>query len=422
MTKEQNIPDWINKINIYEVNTRQYTKEGTFNAFAKHLPRLKDMEVKILWLMPVTPISFEKRQGSLGSYYACSDYTSVNPEFGTIEDFRELVKEAHESGMQLIIDWVANHTGYDHHWTKEHPEWYDKDDAGNFTEKHGWQDVIDLDYTNKEMRAEMIRCMKFWLEEYDIDGFRCDMAHLVPLDFWVEARQECETIKSLFWLAECEVPEYHKVFHVTYAWKWMHIIGKLAKGIAPIQEMKDVLKSYNEYLPGARKLFFTSNHDENSWNGTEYEKYDDGARAFAVFTCTWNGVPLVYSGQELPNLKRLKFFEKDYIEWTNGEPALQRFYRKLLQLNSSHPALQERGNIEMIPTDYNENIFAFLRVAGEKKLLVILNFSNRDRLQFRITHPLLEGVYTHVFSEINYRINTVQSFELQAWEYIVLSC
>jgi len=422
MNKEKDIPAWINKVNIYEVNTRQYTTEGTFNAFAKHLPRLSEMGVQILWFMPVTPISVERRQGSLGSYYACSDYTSINPEFGTIDDFKKLVDQAHELGMQLIIDWVANHTGYDHHWTREHPDWYEKDEAGNFTEKHGWQDVIDLNYSNKELREEMIRCMKFWLDECNIDGFRCDMAHLVPLDFWVQAREQCETGRSLFWLAECEVPEYHKVFHVTYAWKWMHVSEKLAKGSASLQDMKDVLKSYNDYPAGARKLFFTSNHDENSWNGSEYEKYGDAAKIFAVFTCMWNGVPMVYSGQELPNLKRLKFFEKDEIEWSNSEPGLQKFYKKLLQLNSSHPALCERGNIETIPTDYAENIFAFFRVAGTKKVLVILNLSNRDRLQFRITHPLLEGAYTHLFSEINYKLDNVQSFELQAWEYLVLVC
>jgi glycosidase len=380
------------------------------------------MGIKILWLMPVTPISIEKRQGSLGSYYACSDYTSVNPEFGNLDDFKELVKQAHELDMKLIIDWVANHTGYDHHWTKEHPDWYEKDAEGNFVECHGWTDVIDLDYKNKDLRLEMITCMKYWIEACNIDGFRCDMAHLVPLDFWVEAKEQCEAIKPLFWLAECEVPEYHKVFYVTYAWKWMHIIEKLVKGFASLQHVKEVLRSYNDYPPGALKLFFTSNHDENTWNGTEYEKYGDAAKALAVFIFTWQGVPLVYSGQELPNLKRLRFFEKDYIEWTAAEPALHLFYKKLLQLRSSNPALHTAGNIEIIPTDYNENIFAFFRTAGNSKVLVILNLSNRDKLQFRITHPLLEGNYTHLFSDINYKINTVQSFEMQAWEYIVLSC
>ena len=417
---DTNKSEWINTINIYEVNVRQYTEEGTFNAFAEHLPRLKEMGVKVLWLMPITPISLQERQGTLGSYYACSDYTSINPEFGTLNDFKLLVKEAHDLEMQLIIDWVANHTGYDHHWTKEHSDWYEKDDNGNFIEKHGWADVIDLNYENNDLRAEMINCMQYWITECDIDGFRCDMAHLVPLDFWVDAKQQCETLKPLFWLAECEVPEYHKVFDVTYAWKWMHVTEKLAQNIAGIKDMVDVLKSYNDYPPGALKLLFTSNHDENTWNGTEYEKFGDEAKSFAIFTFTWPGVPLIYSGQELPNMKRLKFFDKDLIEWTNEEPALQDFYQRLTNLKTQNAALHISSNIEILSTDYNENIFAFLRTNGNAKVLVILNLSNRDKLQFHISHPLLEDTFQHLFSDIQYKLGEVQTFELQAFEYLVL--
>lgn len=412
-------PDWINAVNVYEVNIRQYTNEGTFAAFAKHIPRLKEMGVKILWLMPVTPISIEERQGTLGSYYACSDYVSINPEFGTLDDFKALIKQTHDAGMLLIIDWVANHTGYDHHWTKEHSDWYEHDDAGNFVEKHGWKDVIDLNYDNKDLRAEMIKCMQYWINECNIDGFRCDMAHLVPLDFWIAAKEQCEKIKPLFWLAECEVPEYHKVFNATYAWKWMHVTAKLAKNMASIHDMVDVLKSYNEYPPGALKLFFTANHDENTWNGTEYEKYGDLAKAFAIFSITWMGIPLIYSGQELPNLKRLKFFDKDEIEWTDKEPALQDFYHRLLDLKSKNAALHITGNTETLSTDYNENIFAFLRTNGKDRVLVILNLSNRDKLQFHLEHPLLEGTFQNVFSDIQYKLGAVQTFELQAYEYIV---
>ncbi len=416
----ENRTEWLNSINIYEVNVRQYTKEGTFAAFAKHLPRLKEMGVTMLWLMPVTPISVQERQGTLGSYYACSDYVSINPEFGNLDDFKQLVKQAHDLEMQVIIDWVANHTGYDHHWTKEHSDWYEKDASGNFVEKHGWKDVIDLNYANKDMRAEMIQCMKFWINECNIDGFRCDMAHLVLLDFWVDAKQQCETLKQLFWLAECEVPEYHKVFDVTYAWKWMHVTEKLAKNMACINDMKDVLKLYNDYPPEALKLLFTSNHDENTWNGTEYEKYGEVAKALAVFSFLWVGMPLIYSGQELPNLKKLKFFDKDFIAWTDDEPALQNFYHHLLNLRTTNTALHIKGNIEILPTDYNENIFAFIRINGNNKVVVILNLSSRDKLQFHITHPLLEGMFQHLFSDIKYKLGAVQTFELQAFEYLVL--
>ncbi|MEP6514207.1 MAG: alpha-amylase family glycosyl hydrolase, partial [Parafilimonas sp.] len=275
---------WSKDANIYEVNVRQYTKEGTFAAFAKCLPRLKDMGVEILWLMPVTPISVEKRQGTLGSYYSCSDYLSVNPEFGTLDDFKNLVKQVHELNMKIIIDWVANHTGWDHVWVMEHADWYIKNEEGNFTEENNWIDVIDLNYENNDMRAAMIDAMKFWIENCDIDGFRCDMAHLVPLDFWRDARKQCDKIKSLFWLAESDVELYHEVFDVTYAWHWMHTTENMMTGKATLQDVKDVLLKMPS---GIKKLYFTSNHDENSWNGTEYEKYGDAAYTMAVFACTW---------------------------------------------------------------------------------------------------------------------------------------
>ena len=222
MAKDFTAVAWSYNTNIYEVNLRQYTYEGSFNAFAIELPRLKDMGIEILWFMPITPISIEKRKGTLGSYYACSDYTDTNPEFGSLDDFKRLVNDAHQLGFKVIIDWVANHTGWDHRWTIEHPDYYLKDGTGEFTERNGWDDVIDLDYTNPQLRIAVIDAMKFWVEEFDLDGFRCDMAHLVTLDFWKQARAALEPIKKLFWLAECEEISYHDVFDTTYTWRWMH--------------------------------------------------------------------------------------------------------------------------------------------------------------------------------------------------------
>ncbi|HYE56723.1 MAG TPA: alpha-amylase family glycosyl hydrolase, partial [Chitinophagaceae bacterium] len=201
--------EWSLSTNLYEVNTRQYTPEGTFKAFAPSLHRLKDMGVEVLWFMPITPISKEVRQGTLGSYYACSDYTSINPEFGTLDDFKQIVRQSHELGMKVIIDWVANHTGWDHWWTKTHPGYYIRNAEGKMYDKHGWHDVIDLNYYNHHLRRDMIEAMKFWVAECDIDGFRCDMAHLVPLDFWRAARTELDAVKPLFWLAETETLAYH---------------------------------------------------------------------------------------------------------------------------------------------------------------------------------------------------------------------
>lgn len=409
---------WIEGTNIYEVNIRQYTPEGTFAAFEQHLPRLKDMGVQILWLMPITPISIKERLGSLGSYYACSSYTAINPEFGTINDFKNLVNKAHELGFKLIIDWVANHTGWDHHWATEHPDWYIKDADGNFTDPNGWKDVIDLNYDSKEMRQALIDAMKFWVNECGIDGFRCDMAHLVPLDFWKDARTQCDKIQPLFWLAECEVVEYHEVFDVTYAWEWMHVSEKTAKQIASLQHLKDVYDKYAHYPEHARKLYFTSNHDENSWNGTEYEKYGNGAKAFAVCCCTLPGIPLLYSGQELPNYKRLSFFDKDQIDW-HANPSLHNFYKQLFELRSNSKAFANNAMCYVLRTNADDKIFAYLLVNGESKVLVLLNLSPDDRIGFTIEHKSLASTYKSLFSGLAFTLKSNEQFELMGWEYVV---
>ncbi|HNN32233.1 MAG TPA: alpha-amylase family glycosyl hydrolase, partial [Chitinophagaceae bacterium] len=337
------IVSWAIGASIYEVNIRQYTTEGTIKSFQNNLLRLKEMGITILWFMPLTPISKEKRQGSLGSYYACSAYTKVNDEFGTAEDFKELVNQAHALGLKVIIDWVANHTGFNHEWAITNSDWFIKDEHGNFTEKNGWIDVIDLDYTNINMRSAMINAMQYWINEFDIDGFRCDMAHLVPLSFWYEARKHCDVIKELFWLAECDEDEYLNVFDANYAWQLMHISENYCKQKSTLNQIKDLLSTYNGLPTNTYKLLFTSNHDENSWNGTEYEKYGDAAKAFAVLSCTFKGISLLYSGQENPNLKRLAFFEKDTIQW-NKTFLLEQFYTKLLNLRKNKAISQGQTN------------------------------------------------------------------------------
>ncbi len=409
--------DWAKGSNVYEVNIRQYTLEGTFEAFGKHLPRLQEMGVEIIWLMPVTPISKKERQGSLGSYYACSSYDTINPEFGTLDDFMRLVTAIHGLGMKVIIDWVANHTGWDHHWTMQNPEWYILDGAGRFTEKNGWKDVIDLDFSNREMRNAMITAMQYWVDSCAIDGFRCDMAHLVPLDFWQEARIATENSRKLFWLAECEDVSYHAVFDVSYAWAWMHATEKVARGEQSLNRVRDVLHTYTQYPPGAGKLFFTSNHDENSWNGTEYEKYGKTAKAWAVFTATWQGIPLIYGGQESPNTKRLEFFHKDLIEW-NKPLQLVDFYTALLSLRKRNAAIWE-GETFILPSLNDGQLMAFFRKQEEKLVLVILNVSNSDRLTINVNHPWLTGYFRNIFSGMEFRFHTSENFELQSGEYIV---
>lgn len=416
--------DWAKGANIYEVNLRQYTEEGTFAAFEKELPRLKDMGVEILWFMPITPISKEKRLGTLGSYYACSDYTATNPEYGTVSDFKNLVSEAHKLDFKVIIDWVANHTGYDHIWTKLHPDFYKKDDYGNFYDHHGWADVIDLDFSNRDMRLILIEAMAFWIKECDIDGFRCDMAHLMPLDFWKQARTILSRLKPLFWLAECEEPGYHEAFEATYGWELLHTMEALYANRTDIWGLESVLNKYATIFPeDAMRVLFTTNHDENSHSGSEYERFGHSAKLFAVLCATWqNSMPLVYSGQELPNRKRLKFFDKDSIEWT-GVYGLHDFYKALLTLHKNHPALQA-GDIDIkiirLHTTADQHIFGFVRQKDDRQVLVLLNISANDQVKFEVKDDVVNGRYKSPFSGIQINLNSEnRHFELQAWEYLV---
>lgn len=421
MSKIFSAIDWSYDSNIYEINTRQYTQDGTFNAFAKELPRLKDMGIEILWFMPVTPISMEKRKGTMGSYYACSDYTAINPEYGTLDDFKQLVKVAQGMGFKVIIDWVANHTGWDHRWTKEHPDYYVKDAYGNFTERNGWDDVIDLDYNNPALRKAMIDAMKFWVDECGLDGFRCDMAHLVTLDFWVEARTFLEPVKKLFWLAECEEIAYHDVFDATYTWRWMHKTEEFARHQTDVNGLWQLLQEYNDQFPAyAFRAYFTSNHDENTWNGTEYEKYGPAAKNLAVFSCLWNGLPLIYSGQEMPNNKRLKFFDKDPIEW-NGKYELHDFYKTLLNLRKKNKALRacdEKVTTYKLQTNAGDKVFSFFRKNEESEVLVLLNFS-QDHIALEIQDDSLSGSFKNIFSGSMIDFSIDKMMEAEPWAYLV---
>lgn len=407
--------NWASEAIIYEVNIRQYTPEGTFSAFQKHLPRLKDMGVNTLWLMPITPISEKVKKGTLGSYYACSSYTKVNPEFGNESDFLNLVNAAHALGMKVIIDWVANHTGREHEWMKIHPEWFVQNEKGEFTERNGWDDVVDLNYTNMDMRNALIGAMQYWVRDFNIDGFRCDMAHLVPLDFWIAARKALDVMKPLYWLAECEEVGYHQVFDTSYAWALMHVSEKLAKGEQGIHEVYNVLHGYSQYPAGSSKLLFTSNHDENSWNGTEYEKYGAAAKAWAVFTQTWKGIPLIYSGQELPNKKRLTFFDKDLIDWTPA-PALHDFYKTLITLRQTHPAIIS-GDTFNLPVQ-TDGVMAYIRHYKSSTIFVLLNLSNQHH-KVEISDEKLNGVFKNVFSGMAFSFSHSVPFELMPGDYFV---
>lgn len=341
-------PDWSYNSVVYEMNVRQYTPEGTLAEAARHLPRLQEMGVDVVWLMPVYPIGVKERKGTLGSYYAISDYEAVNPEFGTLEDFDRFLAEAHRLGLRVILDWVANHTSPDARWIEERPaDWYVRDSLGNTIVQYDWTDIAKLDYGNADMRAAMAAAMRFWLNR-GIDGFRCDMACEVPIDFWQQTLPALrKEYPGIYLLAEGEAPALHDgAFDASYAWELHHLLNDIAQGRKSAADLRAYVARDAAAMPReAFRLMFTSNHDENSWAGTEFERMGDAARVMAFLTFTLpNGQPLVYTGQEMGFDHRFEFFEKDPVPaWEHN--GFTDFYTALIRLRHENPALAagERG-------------------------------------------------------------------------------
>ena len=415
-------PAFLRNSNFYEVNVRQYTPEGTFKAFEQHLPRLKDMGVEILWMMPIHPIGVEKRKGTLGSYYSIKNHRAINPEFGTEEDFKDLVIKVHSLGMKIIIDWVANHTSWDNVWTQTNPEFYVKDGEGNFIAPYDWGDVIQLDHNNGNEQDAMIDAMKYWIENFVIDGFRADLAHLTPLSFWIKARQYLTALKKdLIWLAETENINYHEAFDISYTWKWMHATQQFVTGEKTLCYCIKVLSDYKkDFDDKDLRLFFTSNHDENSWNGSEYDKYGIFASAWAVFSILYASVPLIYSGQELPNYKRLEFFEKDVIEWA-ADLKLAHFYKCLLALRKRNPVFinLKAADIYIDELLIAKNIFYMLVKSEDEEVLCIINF-NKVTASENIDLNGLQGNYRDVFLGEQITLNNSFYFEKEAGGFCIL--
>ncbi|MFU8832252.1 MAG: alpha-amylase family glycosyl hydrolase [Wenzhouxiangella sp.] len=416
-------PDWASNATIYEVNIRQFSEQGTFAAVAEHLPRLRDMGVDIVWLMPIHPIGAENRKGSLGSYYAVQDYKAINPEFGTEDDFRDLVREIHEHGMYVILDWVPNHTAWDAEWTRTHPGVYVTDEDGGFIIPPGtdWTDVIQLDFDNPETHHLMHDALAYWVREFDIDGYRCDVAERVPTAFWNEARRRLEAIKPVFMLAEAEVPEHHDyAFDMSYGWETHHYMNRLAAGEITIAEFVEHLQDNAARFPAhAYRMQFTSNHDENTWNGTVFERYGDGALTFAVLAATIPGMPLVYNGQEAALDRRLEFFEKDPIDW--GDFPLQDFYTRLLQLNRSNQALfngLDGGELVRLETTADDQVFAFYREKAGERVIVLLNFGDQPA-SFEVSFGHLAGRYADLFDERSVELQSRDARTLAPWGYAV---
>ena len=421
-------PAWSKNANIYEVNIRQYTPEGTFNAFLEHLPRLKKMGVDILWLMPIHPISVPKRKGTLGSYYAVSDFRAINPQFGDHDDFRQLVDSAHALDMHLIIDWVPHHTGWDHPWISEHPEYYNKNEQGEIRdpvneetgEPWGWTDVAELNLSNPAMRRQIIDDMIYWIEDYNIDGFRVDHAHGVPADYWDEVSKTLAGLqKPLYMLAEGEHDYLRNdsSFIAGYAWKFHHMMNDIAKGEKTVNELDTILENDREHYSYGYNMYFTSNHDENSWAGTEFERMGDGHKAFAALSATIDGIPLLYSGQEEPLRKRLEFFEKDTIPFKNY--AYEEFYSTLLHLKKKNQALWnglDGGLSQRI--NESDHVYAFSREKNGDRFIGIFNLT--DDTQTTSLKTDMEGL-TEVFSGVQSDYKSGTEITLQPWEFLLYS-
>jgi glycosidase len=416
---QQQHPAFMQQGNIYEVNIRQYTKEGTFKAFAKHLPRLQKMGVQTIWFMPIQPISKEGRKGSLGSYYAVASYTDVNPEFGTLADFNQVVDQAHALGMKVLIDYVPNHSGADHSWLTTHPDFYETDSTGKPTFTADWSDTRELNFNNLVMQDSMINTMKYWLKATKIDGFRVDVAWGVPYSFWNKCIPALKKERNIYLLAEADDAKLHETgFDATYSWTEFHVLNDIAAGKKNILSLDTVLnKIETDFTKGAHRLYFTSNHDENSWNKADYATMPGASHApFAVFTQTYNRtMPLIYSGQEEPVLRPLAFFEKDSIEFKKYERA--NFYAALLKLRKSNTAFSETASFKRLSVNLPTQVMAYERSNGKDQVVVILNLSNQAQT------VKIEGVDSNTkFQELftKHKVSGVSALQMPAWGYQVL--
>jgi alpha-amylase len=413
-------PEWIMQGNIYEVNTRQYTPEGTFNAFAKHLDRLKDMGVQTLWFMPINPISKVDRKGTLGSYYAVSDYKAINPEYGTLDDWKQLVKTIHDKGMKVLIDWVPNHTGADHPWLKTHTDFYIKDSTGKPATMFDWTDTRVLNFKNEAMQDSMIAAMKYWVTETNIDGYRVDVAWNVPEQFWLRTIPQLKQLKNdMFFLAEGDKPYLlTSGFDAFYPWEMYHKMVDVAAGKVSALALDSVKEKYDrEYPKEAIPLYFTSNHDENSWGKSDYKTFPGAVHApFAVFTQTMAGtIPLVYSGQEEPFLEAVQFFEKDTI--TFKKFGRGKFYKTLLELRKNNPALSADASFRKIEVGDKTALYAYTREKAGKKIFVILNLSKKEQTVKVLFNDLLGNPY-NVFMGTNEPL-TNKEWKIEPWGYVV---
>ena len=417
-------PEWSKNATIYEVNVRQYTPEGTFKAFEAQLPRIKEMGIDIIWLMPIHPIGEKNRKGTLGSEYSVKDYYGVNAEYGNLDDFKALVKKIHSMGMYVILDWVANHSAWDNKLATEHPDWYTKSLDGNFqpTPWYDWDDVIDFDYNVPGMRKYMTDALKYWVKEADIDGYRCDVAGFIPVDFWDNVRKELDAIKPVFMLAEWESRDlYKKAFDMTYSWTLFDKMKDATlhkKGAGALIEY--MAHDVGSVPKDAYRMTFTDNHDMNSWNGTQFSNFGDGLKTCMVFCSVVNGMPLVYGGQEAGLDKSLKFFDKDTISW-KPHPFYD-LYKKLFELKHKNQALWNGawgGEMVRIYSDKMQEVVSFSREKNGNRVIPIINFTDKP-VTVKLNSKHYAGTYTDWFSGTPYVLKGDDVVTLEGWGWLVL--
>jgi cyclomaltodextrinase len=418
-------PEWVKNATVYELNIRQFSEEGSFKAVEKQLARLKNMGIDIIWLMPVHPIGELHRKGSLGSNYSVKDYYGISSEFGTEKDFRDLVAAIHQEGMYIILDWVANHTSWDNEMVTNHPEWYRKSRKDTFqsTRWRDYDDIIELDYSHLELREYMTKALKFWIKEYDIDGYRCDIASFVPIDFWEHARTELETIKPILMLAEAEDRELHrKAFDITYNWTLWNILHQIAMNERSVKTLTEayIAEHVSIFPKEGIRLNFIDNHDKNSWEGNPYSNFGDALKAATVFTVMMDGMPLVYNGQEAGLDRSLEFFEKDPIEWKSHEN--EALYTTLFKLKHNNEALwngRYGGEMVRIMNDWMDQVISFVREKNGDKVLTFINFSKQSLIvQFDTSFDM--GIYTNLFTEDQKKVSETLIMTMEPWEYVVL--
>ena len=418
-------PDWARDAVIYQINTRQFTPEGTFRAAQKQLPRLKALGVDILWLMPIHPIGEKNRKGSLGSPYSIKDYRAVNPEFGTMADFKAFVRAAHASGMRVIIDWVANHSAWDNPLVAQHPDWYDRDWQGNFrpTPWWDWSDIIDFDFRQAGVRRYMAEAMLFWVREADIDGFRADVAAYVPRDFWETLRADLEAEKPVFMLAEAQMRDlHHRAFDASYGWGWYDALANIAKGKADVGALFGYFSENESAWPaGAMRMVYVENHDQNSWHGTQFETFGSALTNVIVLSVAGEGIPLIYNGVEAGNPKRLQFFERDPIAWRDHPNGA--LYKRLIALKTRNKALWNApwgARMLGIGNSAPSKVFSFVRQKDGHRVFAAINFSGEAQSVTFSAGPHL-GSYRDFDGGKRVTVGPATQITLAPWSYRLLT-